>query len=305
MRGVLLVDKAEGPTSHDVVAAARKALDTRRVGHTGTLDPFATGLLILCIGQATKLAQYLTGLDKTYEATARLGVRTDTLDRTGAVTSETDAWESLEEREVRAAFEGQAGPRAQVPPVYSAKKVGGKRSYELARAGKAVELAPVDVTIHALDVTAVDDAEVRFRMRCSSGTYVRAVARDAGDALDVGAHLTALRRTAVGPYAVEAAVPFETLWTAGGRDAAGEPVGDDEAAEARSSLEAALLTPLDALSHLPRLELDAPQVGRVKHGQSLEVEGAAEGLVALAEAGELRAVALSDGHWVRPKKVFA
>ncbi len=299
------MDKGEGPTSHDVVAMTRKALDTRRVGHTGTLDPFATGLLVLCIGQATKLAQYLTGLDKSYEATARLGVDTDTLDRTGTVTAESDAWERLDEAAIRAAFEGQTGTLEQVPPAYSAKKVGGKKSYELAREGKAIALAPVEVTIHALDVLDVDGSDVRFRMRCSSGTYVRAVARDAGDALGVGAHLTELRRTVVGPYRVADAVPLETLRAAGGKGPDGEVLGDDAVAEARSSLENALLTPLDALAHLPRLELDDAQVGRVKHGQSLEVEGAPEGLMALAEGGELRAVAESNGHWVRPRKVFA
>lgn len=215
MNGVLPVDKSEGPTSHDVVAVARKALDMRRIGHTGTLDPFATGLLVLCLGQATKLAQYLTGLDKSYEATARLGVATDTLDRTGEVIAETDAWETLDEARVREAFEGQRGERAQTPPAFSAKRVGGKKSYQLARAGEAVELAPVDVTIHGLEVVAINGPDVRFRLRCSSGTYVRAVARDAGETLGVGAHLTALRRTAVGPFDVEDAVSFGTLKAAG------------------------------------------------------------------------------------------
>lgn len=300
MRGVLPVDKPEGPTSHDVVATARRALDTRRIGHTGTLDPFATGLLILGVGQATKLAQYLTGLEKTYEATARLGSATDTLDRTGAVTTETDAWEALTEPAIRAAFEDQQGERQQTPPAYSAKRVGGKKSYELARTGQAVELAPVEVTIHALDVLAVDGRDVRFRMRCSTGTYVRAVARDAGHVLRVGAHLTELRRTAVGPFDVSDAVSFETLKRAGERGA-----GSDAPQAARAALDSALLSPLDALAHLPRLTLDADQLRRVKHGQSIEVPGVDEGLVALVDAGELRAVGESNGRWVRPRKVFA
>ncbi len=304
MSGVLLVDKPEGPTSHDVVAAARRALDTGRVGHTGTLDPFATGLLILCVGQATKLARYLTGLEKTYEAVARLGVRTDTLDRTGAVEAEIDGWQSLDEVTIRDAFTRQQGVIEQTPPAYSAKKVGGKKSYELARAGRAVELAPVEVTIHALDVLDVDGPDVRFRIRCSTGTYVRAVARDAGETLGVGAHLTALRRTAVGPHRAADAVGFDALRRAGGKDADGAPVAESEGAAARSAVEAALMAPLDALGHLRRLELDAAQLGRVKHGQSIEV-AMEEGLVALVDGGELRAVAESNGRWVRPRTVFA
>ena len=295
MNGVLPVDKVEGPTSHDVVALARKALDTRRVGHTGTLDPFATGLLVLCVGSATKLAQYLTGLEKRYEATARLGTATDTLDKTGAVTAETAGWEALDEAAIRAAFESQQGTFEQVPPAYSAKRVGGRKSYELARAGEAVELAPVEVTVHELEVMEIDGCDVRFRARCSTGTYVRAIARDAGEALGVGAHLTALRRTGVGPYEVAGAVAFDALKAAAGRSDA----------EARAAVDAGLLSPLEGLAHLPRLALDAGQLGRVKHGQSFEVDGAPAGVVALVDGGELRAVAESDGRWVRPKKVFA
>ena len=302
MRGVLLVDKAEGPTSHDVVAAARKALDTRRIGHTGTLDPFATGLLVLCVGQATKLAQFLTGLDKSYEATARLGVHTDTLDRTGTVTAETDAWRRLDDAAIRDAFERQRGVIEQVPPTYSAKKVGGKKSYELARAGQAVQLAPAEVEIHGLEVLAIDGAEVRFRIRCSTGTYVRAVARDAGEALGVGAHLTALRRTAVGPFDVARAVSTATLTAA--RGGAGDAADETAADAARAEVRASLLTPLEALAHVPRLELDTGQLKRVRHGQSIEV-AMAEGLVALVDGGELRAVAESNGRWVRPRKVFS
>ena len=318
MNGVLAVDKTEGPTSHDVVAVARKALDMRRIGHTGTLDPFATGLLVLCLGRATKLAQYLTGLDKTYEATARLGVATDTLDRTGDVTADTDAWETLDEVRIRAAFEDQRGERPQTPPAYSAKRVGGKKSYQLARAGQAVELAPVDVTIHQLDVLSVDGADVRFRVRCSSGTYVRAIARDAGQALGVGAHLTALRRTAIGRFEVEDAVSFEVLKAAGEarsetRDSGSEsPEARSESREARvqgagaraGAIEAAVLSPLEAMGHLPRLDLEEGQLERVRHGQSIEVDDVGEGRVALAYGGELVAVGDSNGHYVRPRKVF-
>lgn len=285
MKGVLPVDKPAGPTSHDVVTAARRALGTRRIGHTGTLDPFATGLLVLCIGPATRLAQYLTGMDKEYEATARLGVVTDTLDREGAVVAETDGAETLDLADIRGAFEDQQGRRMQTPPAYSAKKIGGRKAYELARAGQAVELEPAEVTIHELEVVAVDGPTVRFRTRCSAGTYVRAVARDAGEALGVGAHLTALRRTAVGGFRVADAVAMDRL-------------------EDRDAVAAALLSPLEAVAHLPTVALDADQVQRVRHGQALAMEALPEGLVALADDTGLVAIAEAGGGRVRPRKVF-
>lgn len=290
MTGVLPVDKPAGPSSHDVVGMARRALGMRRIGHTGTLDPFASGLLLLCLGPATRLAEYLTGMDKEYEAVARLGVTTDTLDRTGEVTGEVAgdarAWTGLHEAGIRRAFESQRGERLQTPPVYSAKKIGGRRAYELARSGEAVVPEPVEVVIHQLDVTAVAVPEIRFRMRCSSGTYVRAVARDAGESLGVGAHLTELRRTAIGAFRVDDALAVDAL--------------DD-----RAAVEDALIAPLRALAHLPIVELDAEERRRVGHGQRLVADGPARGLLALVARGELVAVAESDGETIRPRKVFA
>lgn len=287
MIGVLPVDKPAGPTSHDVVAAARRSLKTRRIGHTGTLDPFATGLLLLCIGPATRLSEYLTGLDKSYEAVARLGVATDTLDHTGQVVRQSDGWQSLAAGEIRTAFEDQRGARLQSPPAYSAKRIAGRRAYELAREGVEVAPAPVEVDIHEIEVTAIDGADVAFRLRASSGTYVRAVARDAGEALGVGAHLVQLRRTRIGSFDVASGLPLDRL-------------EDDEA------VLAALLPPLAALGHLPLVAVDAMEVARVRHGQALEAAGRAPaGLVILAADGELVAVAESDGEWLRPRKVFA
>lgn len=286
MTGILPVDKPDGPSSHDIVAAARRALGLRRIGHTGTLDPFATGLLLLCLGPATRLAEYLIGLDKSYEATARLGVTTDTLDRTGAVTGTSDAWSDLDEAAIRAAFEDQVGARPQTPPVYSAKKIGGRKAYELAREGRAVAPDPVEITIHSLDVIAVTGPEVRFRMSCSSGTYVRAVARDAGEALGVGSHLTALRRTAIGRFRVDDALAPDRL-------------------EDPGAVRAALVTPLGALDHLPAVALDEEEVRRIGHGQRLAAAGAPTGVLALSADGELVAVAESDGETIRPRKVFA
>jgi tRNA pseudouridine55 synthase len=287
MTGVLPVDKPAGPSSHDVVAMARRALGERRIGHTGTLDPFATGLLLLCVGRATRLSEYLTGLDKAYLATARLGVATDTLDDTGEVVGRSEGWRALDAARIREAFENQRGARAQVPPVYSAKKIGGRRSYALAREGEAVRPEPVEVVIHGLEVTGIDGPTVSFRVRCSSGTYVRAVARDAGDDLGVGAHLTALRRTAIGSFDVETAVPTDRL-------------------EDRPTVDAALLRPLDALTHLPVVTIEPAEARKVGHGQALAVEGrAAPGLVALAANGDLVAVAEVDDRGIRPRKVFA
>jgi tRNA pseudouridine55 synthase len=287
MTGVLPVDKPAGPSSHDVVAAARRALGERRIGHTGTLDPFATGLLLLCVGPATRLAEFLTGLDKRYEAAARLGIATDTLDDTGAVVSETDRWQALDPARIRAAFEEQAGPLSQRPPVYSAKKVGGRRAYEMAREGQAVRPDPVDVVVHELDVTHIDPPFVRFRMHCSSGTYVRAIARDAGEALDVGAHLTALRRTAIGSFVVDDALAPDRL-------------------EDAAAVDDALISPLDALSHLPVVSIDADEVRKVGHGQALSPGGRVQsGLVVLASDGALVAIAEADARAIRPRKVFA
>lgn len=286
MTGILPVDKPDGPSSHDMVAMARRALGIRRIGHTGTLDPFATGLLLLCLGPATRLAEYLVGLDKGYHATARLGVTTDTLDRTGAVTGESAAWAELDEGRVRAAFEGQVGTRLQTPPVYSAKKIGGRKAYELAREGRSVTPDPVEITIHSLEIDSITGPDVRFRMRCSSGTYVRAVARDAGETLGVGAHLTALRRTAIGRFRVEDALPPDRL-------------------EEPAPVRAALVTPLRALDHLPARVLDQEEVRRIGHGQRLAADGAPVGVLALSADGELVAVAESDGDVIRPRKVFA
>jgi tRNA pseudouridine55 synthase len=286
--GILLVDKPRGPTSHDVVARARKTLDERRVGHTGTLDPFATGLLLLCVGGATRLSQYLTGLDKTYEAEARLGVATDTLDVDGEVVAESDGWQALDADRVEAGLAGLRGEQRQVPPQYSAKKVGGVAMHRRARKGETVALEARPVVIHELELTEVDLPEIRFRVRCSSGTYVRALARDLGEALGVGAHLTALRRTAVGSFRVEDALPLADL-----RD--GEGVPDD-----------AWVAPLDALGHLPRVEVEEDVAAALAHGRILEWEGEdrPEPLV-VAHEGELVAVCQLVSGRLRPRKVFA
>jgi tRNA pseudouridine55 synthase len=211
--GLLLVDKAPGMTSHDVVARARRALSVRKVGHAGTLDPMATGLLILGVGTATRLLGYVGGHDKTYEATIRFGQTTVTDDREGEVLTTASA-AHLDDAALRAALAAQTGPLQQVPSSVSAVKVAGRRSYDRVRAGETVELAPRSVTVHRLDVHRItrptpDLVDVDVTVSCTAGTYIRAIARDAGAALGVGGHLTALRRTASGPFTVEEAAPVE------------------------------------------------------------------------------------------------
>jgi tRNA pseudouridine55 synthase len=211
--GLLLVDKAGGMTSHDVVARARRALSVRRIGHAGTLDPMATGLLVLGVGAATRLLGYVGGHDKTYEATIRLGQTTVTDDREGEVLTTMSA-AALTDDDVRTALAAQTGPLQQVPSSVSAVKVDGRRSYDRVRAGETVELAPRSVTVHALEVHRVerptpDVVDVDVTVTCTAGTYIRAIARDAGAALGVGGHLTALRRTASGPFSVDRAAPVE------------------------------------------------------------------------------------------------
>jgi tRNA pseudouridine55 synthase len=223
--GLLLVDKAGGMTSHDVVARARRVLSVRKVGHAGTLDPMATGLLVLGVGAATRLLGYVGGHDKTYEATVRLGQSTVTDDREGEVLT-TSSTAHLDDDAVVAALAAQTGPLQQVPSSVSAVKVEGRRSYDRVRAGEAVELAARSVTVHRLDVHGIrrpqpDLIDVDVTVVCTAGTYIRAIARDAGAALGVGGHLTALRRTASGPFSVEQAAPVEeagAALAAGGGD---------------------------------------------------------------------------------------
>jgi tRNA pseudouridine55 synthase len=284
--GVLPVDKPEGPTSHDVVAVARRALGERRVGHTGTLDPFASGLLLLCVGRATRLAQFLTDLDKTYDATARLGVATDTEDREGTELSRSDRWNEINPRGLEDALESLRGSILQTPPQFSAKKVGGEAAHRLARRGESVALEPRPITVHELEILEFEAPDVRFRVRCSSGTYVRSLARDLGESLGVGAHLTRLRRTHVGSFSLSSALSLEGLQ---------DPDG----------VSGSWIDPLDAVSHLPRLEVGAAEVTEIQHGRPVMADGTWErGPVIAAHRGVLVAVGeVSDARFC-PRKVF-
>jgi tRNA pseudouridine55 synthase len=285
--GVLLVDKPEGPTSHDVVGLARRALRTRRVGHTGTLDPFASGLLLLCVGWATRIAEYLSGLPKSYRAVARLGVVTDSADRMGAVVEASDGWQGLGAGEIEAAFQAQVGTILQLPPAYSAKRIGGERAYDLARRGEVVELEPVRVTIERIEILELALPEVTFEVECSSGTYVRSIARDVGAILGVGAHLTALRRTRVGCHDVAGAVSASRL--------------DDP-----DAVREAWLTPAAALTHLPRVEVGGEELAALTYGRAIPAgERAPEGApVAITCQGQLVAIGEVEHELLRPRKVF-
>ena len=278
--GLLLVDKPGGMTSHDVVARARRVLSVRRVGHAGTLDPMATGLLVLGVGAATRLLGYVGGHDKTYEATMRLGQSTITDDREGEVLATTST-AHLDDAAVAAALAAQAGPLLQVPSSVSAVKVAGRRSYDRVRAGEEVVLEPRAVTVHRLDVHRVvrptpDLVDVDVTVTCTAGTYVRAIARDAGAALGVGGHLTALRRTASGPFSVADAAPVED---AGQALAAGGGAGVLGLADA-----ARAVFPVRALS--------AEEARALGHGQRIPATGA-PGLHAAIDADD-RLVALVE-----------
>ncbi len=295
--GLLLVDKAGERTSHDVVARARRALDTRRIGHTGTLDPFATGLLLLCVGPATRLTEYFHRLRKRYDATLRLGVETRTHDLEGDVRARSEAWRGLGREAVEAALAGRVGAQEQRPPSFSAKRVEGRRAHRLARGGEAPSLAPVPVRIHRLELVAFEPPELTLRADVSTGTYVRALARDLGRDLGCGAHLTALRRTAIGPFRVEDALEESVLEQAGWGD---------------RRVRASWRSPAEAVAWLPVRELNEEEDRRVRHGAAVAdpTAGSASAAgepppVALLREGRLVAVAERRDGALQPRKVFA
>jgi tRNA pseudouridine55 synthase len=279
--GALLVDKPRGPTSHDVVQRVRRACGTRAVGHTGTLDPFATGLLVVLVGRATRLARFVEAADKSYVATARLGLRTDTDDPTGTALESPVDVSAISAAELAMRLAALVGAQRQRPPAYSAKRVAGERSYDLARRGQAVELAEVPVTVHGLELLAWTPPEATFRAVVSAGTYIRALARDLGDALGVGAHLTELRREAIGSLQVEEAIPLDAV-------VPGVP----------------LLPARRVLADLPAVELDAAGRAAVRHGRAVRSEQPGGQTVVLASGDDVVAVARADDGWLRPTVVL-
>jgi len=256
--GVLNINKPAGMTSHDVVEAVRKLLGIRRVGHTGTLDPQATGVLPLCVGRATKIAQYLTQADKEYVLTLCLGIATDTQDSAGREVSRVEDVR-VSRADVEAILPRFTGAIRQIPPLFSAKRVGGERLYHLARRGEVVERAPVAVTVHALDLLGMEGPCVRLRVHCSKGTYARALCDDIGQALGVGGHLQDLVRTRSGRFALAEALTLEALAE---RVLAGR-------------LEEVLMPVAEALAHLPAVRV-APEASRaVMHGAALTASAVA------------------------------
>ena len=268
-------------TSHDVVRQARRAYRTRAVGHTGTLDPFATGLLVLLLGRATRLARFVEAERKTYLATARLGWSTETDDLTGAPSSPAADPMRLDPAAVRSGVAGLVGAQLQRPPVYSAKRIAGERAYAMARRGETPSLAEVPVTVYAVETLDVRLPIVVFRVVVSAGTYIRALARDLGQRLGVGAHLTALRRERVGSASVDDAVSPEALGP-------GVP----------------LLPPQAVLGGIPSVELDPDGVVDAAHGRVLRADDELEGTVLLLHAGRLVAVAQAGGGRLRPDVVL-
>jgi tRNA pseudouridine55 synthase len=258
------------------------------VGHTGTLDPFASGVLVLCIGWATRLAEYLSGLGKSYRGVAHLGTVTDTADRTGTVLSESSDWSELREDEIEAALRTQLGEISQVPPSFSAKKVAGVRAYDRARRGEEVILEAVPVRIERIEVVEIALPKVTFDVECSSGTYIRSIARDLGEALGVGAHLDSLRRTGIGEHRLNVAIRPDQL--------------DDPEA-----VNSAWLTPLEAVSHLPELEVGTAEALDLGHGRRIPApEGLPTGVpLAISHEAELLAIGEIEGGVLRGRKVFA
>ena len=275
------MDKPEGPTSHDVVARARRLFGTRAVGHTGTLDPFATGLLILVFGGATRLARWAERHPKVYRADIRLGRTTDTDDGTGATIAECSPREWPAESEVEAALARLRGTQLQRPPAYSARRVDGERSHRLARRGGRPEPAPAEVTVSRLALVSCRGSLVTFEAEVSAGTYIRALARDLGKLLGTGAFTESLRRERIGPWSVADARPLADL------------TGRED-----------LLPPLALLAGLPEVSLTAEELPGVRLGRDVSRAGPTEGEAALVEDGRLVAVGRAVANGWHPAVVL-
>ncbi len=300
MDGLLIVDKPRGMSSHDVVARVRRLLREKRIGHAGTLDPLATGVLVLCVGQATRLSEYLLGEDKAYEGMIRLGQRTTTDDAEGEVVEARPVPPITSEmlRQLEAQF---IGAIVQTPPQFSAIQKGGQRAYALARQGRQVELEPRQVTVYELRLmphggsAAPGVSHLHIVVRCSAGTYIRALARDIGEALGCGGHLVALRRTQAGRFTLADAVTLDRVEAAAGEGTA-----------------AALLLPMDrAVDDWPAAHLSDDDARRLQMGQAITLQSAA--LPQAADAPRVRvydsrrafiAIAHWDGTELKPAKVF-
>jgi tRNA pseudouridine55 synthase len=298
--GLLNINKPKGITSHDVVIRVRRLTGQRKVGHTGTLDPLATGVLLLCLGQATRLIEYLMPDQKQYQATICFGVTTDTLDADGQITATNDTTH-LTESDLRALLPGFLGEIEQIPPIYSALKKEGKPLYKLARAGQKIEVTPRRVTIHTLNWISWQPPYLTLDVVCTSGTYIRSLARDLGRAAGTGAHLSQLSRTASGHWTLDKAIFLEEL---------------EREVEADGAAWQKYLHPLDqAVAHLPQVTLSEAATTHVQHGRQIELgvvpfpetETQPELVRAHTPAGDFLAILTrvksNDKLW-RPQKVF-
>ncbi|HOD52323.1 MAG TPA: tRNA pseudouridine(55) synthase TruB [Candidatus Hydrogenedentes bacterium] len=294
MNGVLLIDKPAGPTSHDVVQHVRRAAHIRKVGHTGTLDPAATGLLILCLGRATRLSEFVAGMDKVYEGILRLGVVTSSHDLQGQVLEERRV-PALSYDDLNGAFAAFTGQILQQPPMVSAVKIDGERLYKRARRGQEVERPARPVTVHEFSLKSFNGRDASFRLVCSSGTYARVLCFEVGERLGCGGTLAELRRLSVGNHSVEAAVTLEDL--------------DSPDAVRRR------LLPVENVLSLPRVEMQEGARGLIRHGRSFGRESLAgdcpvcDGWVqVIAPSGELLALAEvfldTQGLRIQPRRVL-
>lgn len=292
MNGILVIDKPAGWTSHDVVNKARRILQEKRIGHTGTLDPLATGVLVLCIGKATRLVRYLESDDKAYTAQLKLGITTDTLDSEGKVLDTREYTPPSPER-IKEALAGFQGAISQRPPAFSALKVSGVPSYRLARQGTPPKHGERAVTILSIDLLEYRDPLVEFNVQCSKGTYVRTLCADIGERLGTGAHLTSLIRTRAGRFGLAQAISLERL----AEMAAGGNGGS------------ALISPDEALHRLRSVTVDRAEADRIAHGRSLEIpaglpEGGSDPVRILGLDGQLLAVARIHDRFLQPETVL-
>lgn len=288
--GVLVVDKPVGLTSHDVVQIIRRGTGIRRAGHTGTLDPRASGVLVVLVGPAVRLSEYVSASDKRYQATIRLGSSTDTYDAEGMIINSSSV-ENIAEEQFNEILQQFVGEMEQVPPPYSAIKVKGRKAYEMARQGEEVDLEPRIINVYSLEVLEWAPPEAVIDVYCSSGTYVRSLANDLGRALGTGAHLVGLRRTKSGRFTLRDAVPLRRL---------------QEAFDAGNWYKF-LIPAAEALADWPMIELDADQVELVRHGHRVpsdsEQKGWARGVSQQGDLVALLEVDEETGEW-QPRKVF-
>ena len=287
--GFIIVDKPVGPTSHNIVTLVRRGTGVRKVGHAGTLDPRASGVLVLCLGPATRLSEYLSTSSKRYQAVVRFGAATQTYDAEGPVLRQTEAVPTLED--IQAVLPEFRGEIEQVPPPFSAIKVRGKKAYELARAGQDVQLEPRMVTIHLLKVLDYQPPDLLLDVECTAGTYIRSLAHDLGMRVSTGAYLASLRRTRAGPFSLEDAVPLPKL----------------EVGFLTNKWERYLVSAVKALPDLPLVEVEGDDLELIRVGHRITAKPGSIGMArAIRPDGELIAILeiVEDGKKWHPRKVF-